>query len=99
MKRREQEGRRRAELARRDAEAVLASLCRNQSSTFRLGDWLNLIARAEHDTDLAPLAAKIDEGFQASLREQIKRELASGRQLFNPGTRAARWTRAIVSGR
>jgi hypothetical protein len=85
VKRREEERTRRPDLARRDAESVLAGLCGNQSSTFRLGDWLNLIARAEHDPDLAPVSTKIDEGFQASLTEQIKRELASGRQLFESG--------------
>ena len=85
VKRREEERTRRPDLARRDAEVLLAGLCRNQSSTFRLGDWLNLIARAERDADLTPLSTKIEEGFQASLTEEIKRELASGRQLFDSG--------------
>ena len=85
VKRREEERTRRPDLARRDAEAVLAGLCRNPSSTFRLGDWLNLIARAERDADVAQLSTRIDEGFQASLSEQTKRELESGRQLFDSG--------------
>jgi hypothetical protein len=77
---------RRPDLARRDAEAILEVLSRsNQSSTFRVGDWLNLIARAERDPDLGPLAGQISEHFQTALSEQIKRELASGRQLFASG--------------
>ena len=63
MKRLEQERTRRPDLARRDALGVLAGLSRNQSSPFRLGDWLNLIARAKRDPDLAPLATKIDEAL------------------------------------
>ncbi len=57
-KRREEERGKRAELARRDAGSRLALLSRNESSTFRLGDWLNLIAWAGRDTDLASLAPR-----------------------------------------
>jgi hypothetical protein len=85
VKRREEERTRRPDLARRDAEAELGRLDRNASSTFRVGDWLNLIARAEHDADLAPVSPKIDEAFQASLHEQTKRELATGRQFLAAG--------------
>jgi hypothetical protein len=88
-KRCEQERTGRRDLARRDAEAVLAGLCGNQSSTLRLGDWLNLIARAQRDRDLASLVSKIDERFQASLDEQSRRELASARQLFASGNVSA----------
>ncbi len=86
VKRTERDRLGRGDLARRDAEGILESLCRNSaSSTFRLGDWLNLIARAERDADLAPLSAKIDERFQTTLSEQLKRELATGQQLFTAG--------------
>ncbi len=89
VKRLEQERSKRADLARRDASSRLGLLCRNQSSTFRLGDWLNLIAWAERDTDLAQLGPQIEEGFQASLLEQAKRELALGRQLFDSGSKSS----------
>ena len=85
VRRREQERSARAELARRVAGSRLETLCPNPSSTFRLGDWLNLIAWAERDTDLAPLAPRIVEGFQKSLIEEATRELALGRQLFESG--------------
>jgi hypothetical protein len=86
VKRREQERSKRSDLARRDASSRLALLCGNQSSTFRLGDWLNLIAWAERDSDLAPLSPQIDEGFQAALVEQAQREIALGRKLFDSGS-------------
>ena len=85
VKRSEPDRVRRPELARRDAEAKLAGLCDNSSSTFRLGEWLNLIARAEHDADLAPLLSRINERFQASLGEGATRELGSGRELLAAG--------------
>jgi hypothetical protein len=75
----------RPDLARRDVQSILAALCRQQTSPFRLGDWLNLIARAERDPDLATLRPTIDERFQASLGAQIKRENALARQLFSAG--------------
>ncbi len=40
------EQKRRPELARSDAENLLAGLCRVHPPSFRLGDWLNLVARA-----------------------------------------------------
>ncbi len=85
VRRREQERSARGLLARRVAGSRLAGLCGEPSSTFRLGDWLNLIAWAVRDADLAPLAPRIEEEFQKSLQEEAKRELALGRQLFESG--------------
>ena len=81
--RREQERGARAELARRVAGSRLAGLCGGPSSTFRLGDWLNLIAWADGcDTDLAALTTRISESFQTSLLEEANRELAVGASAF-----------------
>jgi hypothetical protein len=80
MKRLEQEQARRHDLARRDAQGTLSGLSRNQSTPFRLGDWLNLIARAKRDPDLRELDSNIEDRFQASLTAQITRELAQARQ-------------------
>ena len=77
---------RRSDLARRDAHAVLEALEKSQSPTFPLGNWLNLIARAERDHDLAELSPEIDERFQTALGEQIRRELAQGASAINPET-------------
>jgi hypothetical protein len=84
-----QERARRPDLARRDARSILVGLSRNESSPFRVGDWLNLIARAERDPDLAALRTEIEERFQSSLVEQIKRESAGARQLKDAGNMSA----------
>jgi hypothetical protein len=80
MKRLEQEQTRRPDLARRDAQGVLAGLGRNQSTPFRIGDWLNLIARAKRDPDLSALEADIENRFQASITAQLTGELALAQQ-------------------
>ncbi len=80
--RRQSEQARRPDLARRDAQHVLDGLSASRSSPLRLGDWLNLIARAARDHDLAPLSPKIDEQFQSALSEQVSQFLASARRSF-----------------
>jgi hypothetical protein len=82
VKRLQSEQTRRPDLARRDAEQVLEGLVGSRSTPFRLGDWLNLIARAGRDRDLAPLAPKIDEQFQTALSIQVSRYLSSARGSF-----------------
>jgi hypothetical protein len=76
---------RRQDLARRDAEARLESLRQDVGASFALGDWLNLIARAERDPDLAPLSKPIGAQFQASLLRQVDADLQRARQLFESG--------------
>ena len=85
MKRLESERARRPDLALRDAGEVLDNLSRSRSSPFPLGVWLNLIARAARDHDLAPLSKKIDQQFQTSLGDQVSRYLASARLSFASG--------------
>jgi hypothetical protein len=74
------EQKRRPELARRDAELVLDRLGRIEPSSFRVGDWLNLIARADKDRDLAPLVNPISKQFQSVLGRQVAFDLAAARQ-------------------
>jgi hypothetical protein len=89
IKRFEQEQARRPDLARRDALAILDQLSRNQGSPIRLGDWLNLIAHAKRDHDLAPLVTSIEERFQASMTAQIEVDLARARQQRSSGNLVA----------
>jgi hypothetical protein len=79
------EQKKRPELARRDAEGVLDGLSRARPPAFRLGDWLNLIARAFKDPDLAPLAPSINERFQRALEAQIAFKLNAARRDFDSG--------------
>jgi hypothetical protein len=79
------EQRRRPELARRDAAHVLERLGRAEPSEFRLGDWLNLIARAEKDPDLEALASPINERFSSALDSQVRFALAAARGEFESG--------------
>jgi hypothetical protein len=62
--------RRRAELATREVEGLLAGLERPSPQSYPLGDWLNLVARAGKDPDLAPLKPRIETKFRASLRQR-----------------------------
>jgi hypothetical protein len=77
---------RRQELARRDAESVLDRLVREGSAKSPLGDWLNLIARCGHDTDLAALRPRIEERFRSVVKQRSDSELAFARQAFESGT-------------
>jgi hypothetical protein len=76
---------RREDLARRDAEEVLDRLVRHELSSFPLGDWLDLIARCDHDPDLQSLKPKIGEQFRLVILQQADAELASARHAFELG--------------
>ncbi len=76
---------RRPDLALRDAQAILNALSRDRSTPFRLGDWLNLIARVSRDPDLAAMETNVDEGFQNSLINQIGDQVSAARQLLKSG--------------
>ena len=73
---------RRQDLARRDAESVLDRLIQEDAGPVPLGDWLNLIARAQHDPDLATLRPRIQEQFHAKVLRQADSELAAARRAF-----------------
>ena len=89
---------RRPELARRDAQAILNALSQDRSTPFRLGDWLNLIARVGRDPDLAAIETNVDEGFQNSLISQIGHELSAARQLLKSGNLSASMNACDRSG-
>ena len=76
---------RRQDLARRDAASVLDRLIQRDPGPASLGDWLNLIARAKHDPDLATLQPRIQEQFAAMVQRQGDSELASARRAFESG--------------
>src|SRR5262249_33313684 len=76
---------RRQDLARRDAQAILDQLCTRNASSFPLGEWLNLIARAAHDPDLAPLEPKVREQFDSWLRGQVDADRKAARRSFESG--------------
>jgi hypothetical protein len=76
---------RRQDLARRDAEAVLDRLIRQDPGPASLGDWLNLSERARRDPDLAPLRLRIHEPFQATVRRQVDSQVAAARKAFESG--------------
>lgn len=58
---------RRCDLARRDVQDVLRSLASDGRESGALGDWLNLVARAGADRDLAPLRRDVETRFAATL--------------------------------
>jgi hypothetical protein len=70
----------RTSLAQRDAQTVIDSLCGARSAEFPLGNWLNLIARAKRDPDLATLRSSIDHHFQTALDREVDDDLAAARQ-------------------
>jgi hypothetical protein len=76
---------RRQDLARRDAEKALDGLDRQGSSSLPLGDWLNLIARSEHDPDLEPLQSRIVQRFRSKVGQRLDAELASARRMSGTG--------------
>jgi hypothetical protein len=67
-------------LARRDVEHELKRLRERDRSSFTVGLWLNLIARAANDADLEPLVQPIHEQFQAALAEQLAADLELARR-------------------
>jgi hypothetical protein len=76
------ERKKRPEIARRDASEILDRLSRDQAASFRLGDWLNLKARAAKDRDLDALSELIDAQFQAALRKRVELDLSNARRAF-----------------
>ncbi|HZW30451.1 MAG TPA: hypothetical protein VFF52_07050 [Isosphaeraceae bacterium] len=76
---------RRQDLARRDAASVLNRLVERKPGPAPLGDWLNLIARARHDPDLAPLEPRIQEQFRAMVQRQADSELSAARRARQSG--------------
>ena len=81
----EEQKRRRGDLAKKDARSILDQLVRRDPATLPLGDWLNLIARAKQDPDLASLRPDIDEQFRLKVRQEADRDLASARKSFESG--------------
>jgi hypothetical protein len=75
----------RAELARRDAKSVLDRLNDAGPSAFQLGDWLNLLARAQDDPDLKPMLPEIRGNFATSLEHAIAAKLVSARKAMESG--------------
>ena len=65
---------------------ILKHLSRDQSTPFRLGDWLNLIARASRDPDLAAIANE-DRRTLSDIRSRtsIGHELAAAGNCFKSG--------------
>jgi len=76
---------RREDLAHREARGVIDRLSHAGSSPFPLGDWLNLLARAEGDSDLKGMVPDIQNQFQASLERSIAAQLASARKAMAAG--------------
>jgi hypothetical protein len=77
--------RKRPGLARREAQDVVDRLSRSDPSSFRLGDWLNLIARTDKDHDLSSLSNSIHQQFLASLNREIDSELTAAKRSFTSG--------------
>lgn len=76
---------RRADLANREAHGVIDRLSHAGSSPFPLGDWLNLLARAEADSDLAGIVPEIKNQFQQSLERAIAADLTRARKSMEAG--------------
>jgi hypothetical protein len=76
---------RREDLAKRESQNVIEHLNRAGSTPFPLGDWLNLLARAQGDPDLKGLIPEIQNQFQASLDRSIAAQLASARKSMEAG--------------
>ncbi|OJW18725.1 MAG: hypothetical protein BGO49_23695 [Planctomycetales bacterium 71-10] len=72
---------RRCDLARRDVQAVLGTLASDDRESGALGDWLNLVARAGADRDLAPVRRDVEARFAATLGRWLDdREARAGRE-------------------
>jgi hypothetical protein len=78
--------RRRGDLARRDTRAVLDQLAGHSPASLPLGEWLNLIARAERDEDLSTLKPHIDEQFRVKVRLAAETDLALARKALETGS-------------
>jgi hypothetical protein len=76
---------RRADLAIREAQSVKDGLSHAGSSPFPLGDWLNLVFRAERDSDLTGIVPDIKKQFQQNLAESIAAQLARARKSIQAG--------------
>src|SRR5262249_52631540 len=81
----EEQRKRRQELARREAREILDRLVRHDQSPFPLADWLNLIARGDHDPDVESLKPRIGEQFRSAVRQRVGAELVSARRSFDSG--------------
>ena len=75
----------RAALARQDALAVADRLSTHDPSTFPLGQWLTLQARAGADKDLISLRQEFAGRFQAKLKGHVQAELAAAGAAFDSG--------------
>jgi hypothetical protein len=82
----------RALLARRDAQSVIDRLLRARSPEFPLGTWLNLVARAQRDSDLATLCSSIDQQFQTALDRDVTDNLAAARRAAESGNVVSAFT-------
>jgi hypothetical protein len=72
----------RPELARREAQHIVDRLRSSDSSSFPLGNWLNVVSRTDKDPDLAPLSASINQQFMAALNQVLDFELVAARRSF-----------------
>jgi hypothetical protein len=81
----EAQRKRRQDLARREVEETLDRLVRHGPSSFPLGNWLNLIARSEHDLDLESLKPRVVQRFRSVIGQYVDAELSSARRSFDSG--------------
>jgi hypothetical protein len=76
---------RRSDLANREAKGVIERLSHAGSSPFPVGDWLNLLARVDGDSDLAGIVPDTKKEFQLSLERAIAADLAKARKGMEAG--------------
>jgi hypothetical protein len=76
---------RRADLAQRDARAMLDRLDQSAVRPFPLGDWLNLQARVSADPDLHTLKQTVLEKFSRKLLVDLERDLGEAKSSFESG--------------
>jgi hypothetical protein len=81
----DQERRHRADLSRREVHGLLDALVRARPQVYPLVDWLNLIARAGKDPDLAELRPQIESAFRDSARRRAASELETALRESNAG--------------
>lgn len=77
---------RRSDLARRDVRDVLGSLATDGREAGALGDWLNLVARAGADRDLAPIRRDVEARFAATLGGWLDDRAARSEREPDPST-------------
>jgi hypothetical protein len=75
----------RPDLARREVQTLVDRLGSSDPTSFQLGHWLTLIARAKKDSDLSSLAEPIRQQFLADLDRQVAFELAAARRSAEGG--------------